>query len=469
MEIARTAPRVGSLLPQALKTLFGLLVTLASLAAGYRETTTPVTLMIDDSPRRLRTHQETVGAILANNGIELHPDDAVSPPVETLVGPGLTIQVDRARPVEVVVDGQRATLQTRATSVNEILQEARVSLRPHDDLTVQGTLHGPSEETTRIVIERAVPITVKEGEQATTYHTTAKTVGEALHEAGYTLYLADRVGPGLDTRVTGAMEIELDRSTPVTVRVDGRSIRTRTHRERVDNVLADLGIVLTGLDYTQPRGDATLGNDPAIDVFRVSERFLIEQEPIPYDSVWRPDPELEIDNQKLLQEGAPGVRERRIRVRYENDHEVSRTLENEYVAVPPTTNVRGYGTKIVLRTLDTASGQVEYWRKIHMLATSYSAATAGTPETSAWYGRTATGLRMRKGIVAVDPRVINLGSKVFVPGYGVGLAGDTGGAIKGKRIDLGFDNDNLELWYRWVDVYLLAPVPSASEIDYTLP
>jgi len=76
---------------------------------------------------------------------------------------------------------------------------------------------------------------------------------------------------------------------------------------------------------------------------------------------------------------------------------------------------------------------------------------------------------MRHGIVAVDPRVINLRSEVYVPGYGVGLAGDTGGAIKGKRIDLGYDDDNLKLWYRWVDVYLLTPVPPASRIDYTLP
>jgi 3D (Asp-Asp-Asp) domain-containing protein len=76
---------------------------------------------------------------------------------------------------------------------------------------------------------------------------------------------------------------------------------------------------------------------------------------------------------------------------------------------------------------------------------------------------------MRDGIVAVDPRVIDLGSEVYVPGYGVGLAADTGGAIKGKRIDLGYSDENLQLWYRWVDVYLLTPVPPASRIDYTLP
>jgi 3D (Asp-Asp-Asp) domain-containing protein len=185
--------------------------------------------------------------------------------------------------------------------------------------------------------------------------------------------------------------------------------------------------------------------------------------------VWQPDPDLEIDHQKLLQEGAPGVRERRIRVRYENGQEISRTLENEYVALPPTTHIRGYGTKIIVRSVGTPSGPVEYWRTIRMLATSYSAETAGVSPTSDWYGRTATGARMRKGIVAVDPRLISLGSKVYVPNYGVGLAADTGGAIKGKRIDLGYDNNNLELWYRWVDVYLLTPVPPASRIDYTLP
>jgi 3D (Asp-Asp-Asp) domain-containing protein len=105
---------------------------------------------------------------------------------------------------------------------------------------------------------------------------------------------------------------------------------------------------------------------------------------------------------------------------------------------------------------------------IRMLATSYSAGTAGTPKSSPWYGRTATGMQMRHGIVAVDPQMINLRSNVYVPGYGVGIAGDTGGSVKGRRIDLGYDDDNLVLWYRWVDVYLLTPVPPAHQINYLI-
>ena len=79
------------------------------------------------------------------------------------------------------------------------------------------------------------------------------------------------------------------------------------------------------------------------------------------------------------------------------------------------------------------------------------------------------GLRATKGIVAIDPSVINLGQQVYVPDYGVAVAGDTGGRIKGRRIDLCYDDDNLVGWYRWVDVYILAPAPPAGQIDWLLP
>jgi 3D (Asp-Asp-Asp) domain-containing protein len=252
----------------------------------------------------------------------------------------------------------------------------------------------------------------------------------------------------------------------VTVQVDGRTLWARTHREHVGNVLADLGVVLTGEDYTAPGLDSSLGEEATIRVVRVTERFQVVQEPIPFETAWQPDPDLEIDHQRVMQDGAPGIMEKRVRVRYEDGHEISSQIDDVYVRVPPTTKIFGYGTKIIIRALDTPSGPVEYWRQIRMLATSYSAGTAGTSPSSPWYGRTATGMKMGYGIVAVDPRLINLRTRVYVPGYGVGFAGDTGGAVKGKRIDLGYDDDNLVLWYRWVDVYLLTPVP--GQIDYVI-
>ena len=482
METERT---VVSTLPRTLRGVLAfaaLLLVAGALVMGYRATLTPVTLVVDGQERQLRTHQKTVGALLMDLDFVLYPEDKVLPrDPDAPLEPDTVVWVQRARPVYLSTDGHRVLLRTHATSLAEVLLEACVSLGPYDEVDVEGELlpaarppgHSlrrlvaAAPEPVRVTIRRAVPFTVQEGDRLTTFLTTASTVGEALRRVGLTLYLADGVEPGLGERMVSGLRVTIDRSVPVTVQVDGRTLRTRTHRERVDEVLADLNIVLTGQDHAVPALDQSLGQGETVRVVRVSERFLIQQDPIPFDVAWQPDPDLEIDNQRLLQEGARGIRERRIRIRYEDDVEVARAVENEYVAVPPMTKIMGYGTMIVVRTLDTPTGPVDYWRKIRVLATSYSAATAGVPKSVPWYGRTRTGEKMRFGIVAVDPNLIDLRTNVYVPGYGVGYAGDTGGAIKGRRIDLGYDDDNLVLWYSWVDVYLLTPVPSS--ITYILP
>ncbi|WP_102693253.1 LysM peptidoglycan-binding and 3D domain-containing protein [Rummeliibacillus pycnus] len=73
-------------------------------------------------------------------------------------------------------------------------------------------------------------------------------------------------------------------------------------------------------------------------------------------------------------------------------------------------------------------------------------ATAYTPNCAGCSGRTATGINVKANpnmkVIAVDPRVIPLGSKVWVEGYGTAIAGDTGGAIKGNRIDLLMPNNS---------------------------
>ena len=65
--------------------------------------------------------------------------------------------------------------------------------------------------------------------------------------------------------------------------------------------------------------------------------------------------------------------------------------------------------------------------------------------------------------------MVALESKLYVPGYGAAVAGDTGGGIIGRRVDLCYDDHNLVDWYKWVDVYLLAPAPPAGQINWILP
>ncbi|MBC7226905.1 MAG: DUF348 domain-containing protein [Thermoflexales bacterium] len=447
------------------------LLLMGGLAATYQADAIPVTLIVDGEARSVRTHQQTVGALLMDAGLNLRPEDVVEPAPETALQPGMAVTVSRARPVTIQADGRTWTVWTHATRADQILAENHISLQPADRVTVTSceSVTMPACTGDRLVrVTRAVPVTLHEDGRTVPFVTAAPTVGQALEELGLALYRADRVRPGLGQPVSAGMHIYLERSRPVTVLVDGKTVRTRTHRSRVGEVLADLGIVLVGQDYTDPPPEAPLGEETVVQVVRVAEAFLVQQEPIPYSVRWQADPELEIDHRQLIQEGAAGILQRRWRVRYENGAEVARALEDEYVAVPPTEKVIGYGTKIVVRQLETPEGTIEYWRVIRMLATSYSASTAGVPKTNPYYGRTRLGLPMQRGIVAVDPRVIPLRSRVYVPGYGIGLAADTGGAIKGRRIDLGYNDDDLVLWYRWVDVYILTPVPPPDQILYIL-
>ena len=171
-----------------------------------------------------------------------------------------------------------------------------------------------------------------------------------------------------------------------------------------------------------------------------------------------------------MQTGKYGVTKRIYRVLYEDGQEMERVLEDEWVDSEPADKIIAYGTKIVIRELQTEEGTYEYWRKVRMLATSYTAATSGKEPDHPAYGITRMGLQAQKGIVAVDPRVINMMTEVYVPDYGKGLAADTGGLILGRHIDLCFDEDKWPgEWYRWVDVYLLTPVPQKDEIRYVLP
>ena len=69
----------------------------------------------------------------------------------------------------------------------------------------------------------------------------------------------------------------------------------------------------------------------------------------------------------------------------------------------------------------------------------------------------ATGSRLKKGIVSVDPRLIPLGTRLYVEGYGYAVADDVGGAIKGHRIDLAYDSrsEALQFGRQTVKVYVL--------------
>jgi len=472
--LRRPAQALRRQIQPGLFALIAVLTAASLMTLGYRWTGRPITLTIDGQATHLRTHQTTVGELLGNRGIVLRPEDIVQPALDTPLEQATDITIQRARAVTLVVDGRRSTEYTHAASPAAVLLDAGIELRPFDRVSVNNQTWVPetafpNTHPVEVRVHRAVPFSLSDDGLTAQLWTTAPTLGEALADEGIPVYLADAISVPLDTPMSAGLRVTIQRSRPVRILVDGREIHTRSRAQTVADVLTQEGVTLRELDYTRPAADTPLQGHRTIDVRRVDEEFVYETAPIPFETVWKADPTLDLDSRRLIQAGIAGVRRRRTRIVYENGDETSRETTSWWVEEDPTPEIIAYGTHIVWRTVDTPEGPKRYWRKMRVLATSYSAATSGKPRNHPTYGITRLGWEARRGIVAVDPRVINLRQKLYVPGYGTAVAGDTGGRIRGRHIDLGFDEGNLQLWYRWVDVYLLEPAPPASRIHYVLP
>lgn len=452
---------------------------LVALTALYWLTAKPVHVRVDGMGETVYTHRAAVGDLLRDLGLEPGLHDRVQPSAATAVERDMALSVERARPVRVFVDGRDQMIHSWGSTPREVLASADILLDTHDEVLVNGAAWPADQplpanalqqaertydrgfawesvqtEAVQLRIRRSSPLVVYEGAAAYTIDTTAQTIGEALRRSGVTLYLGDRVQPSLGSAVTANQHVYIQRSVPVALQVDGRLVKTRTQAETVADALSDLGIVLSGADRVEPALTTALYDNLKIAVTRVNEDVTVEEEIAPFETVFVGDPNLPIDTQEVLATGAEGITRTRYRTRYENGEQVDQVLEDRWLAQTPADRRIAYGQKIEPFTETMPDGTViTYWRKLKMLATSYNAESAGG-------NRTRTGDLLRAGIVAVDPRLIPLRSQVYVPGYGIADALDTGGGIISRRIDLSYEGANYNSVRGWVDVYLLWPPPN---------
>jgi uncharacterized protein YabE (DUF348 family)/3D (Asp-Asp-Asp) domain-containing protein len=469
---------MGTLLTGGKRILAGVIFLLALggvVAAGYAATQENYTIYVDDLPPQTVTGRfATVAEVLAAAGLQTRPEDLVVPDLADTAVPQTSIQIIRAQAITVRSEAGAQTYWTRHATIGAFLAERGLLPQRTDQIAADGQPvsfamldQTPLPQT--LEIGRFVTITILNGNEQQTVRTATQTVGAALAEAGIEVYSSDGVEPPLGTWLQPNMTIQVRRSFPLTIAVDGRIIQIRSHYSSVLDVLAEAGIGLVGYDYTIPGPDATLKANDTIQVIRVTEDFRLVDEPIPYQTLWQASDQLDLDTTALISVGQPGITRQRVRVRYENGVEVSQTVDGEWVAQQPVNQVIGYGTKINIRTVSTPQGPLEYWRVVRMRVTSYTAASSGKALDHPQYGITASGVPAGTGIVAIDRSVVPFRSDVYVPGYGVGFAGDTGGGVRGRWIDLGYDEDEYVSWSGYVDVYYLTPVPTPDNINYLLP
>jgi resuscitation-promoting factor RpfB len=447
---------------------------LLGLALLYEGSQRPVTILVDGEALIFETRAFTGAEALNEAGLSLGPADQVSPPPESLLNWNGPIEIERASQVQ-VWNGDEALsppVLTMEQTAGNILAENGVRLYPGDKILLDGRQVEAAEElepgdTYLLQVQPALPVTIEADGEPHIVYSSESTVSGALWEAGMRISSVDSLSAELDEPVDEGEHIQLSRAQPASIEIGEREIVVNTASERVGEILAQAGVSLQNLDYSIPPEDQTLPEDRTIRVVRVREEVILEQTAEPFETEYVPDPETELDQRSIIEPGQYGVRVSRLRVRYEDEQEVSREQEAEWVASEPKKQTAGYGTKVVVRTLDTPDGQIEYWRSITAYATSYSPCRLGIDRCNSI---TASGQTLTKGMVAVTRAWYSWmrGQGLYIPGYGHAVVADTGGGIPGTPwIDLGYEDDNYQGWHSNVTVYFLTPVPPT--IPWILP
>lgn len=271
----------------------------------------------------------------------------------------------------------------------------------------------------------------------------AATAGEFLAERGVSPAPDDRVSVPLQSPLLDGETVAYRAAMPVSLSVDGTVRSLHSAVATVGELLAHERIAYDRHDDVSPPAETALANDLTIVVRHVDHWTETVERPLPAPTVKRWALDLPTGKTEIVEAGSSGrvavtyrvvrTADRRGLRRLELVRHVLRIPHDRIVAegIAEYTALSELARRELVGTLRLATSAV------NMIATAYTAHCGG-----GCTGRTASGRLAGHGVVAVDPSVIPLGTQLFIPGYGRAVAGDTGGAIRGRRIDLGFNSSS---------------------------
>ncbi len=431
----------------------------------FLEFRTTVTIKVDGLEYSTRVWARTVEDALAGAGIPFTEGDQVIPGLDQRIPEDGEITIERAFWALVSADGQTQSLWTTERSPAKLLDLANVKLNSADLLLWDGKIIAPGEVLPRgsspsLQVRRSTKVSLSDAGTHQQIASTGATLGEALWEQGIIIHNSDHLEPGFDAPLKGTViSAELQRGREITIQQVSANIPARVLANTVGEALAEAGMALQGLDYSIPAEGLPIPISNTIRVVRVQEEVILETEPLPFGYLTQPLAEAELDTQQVVQVGEYGLTAKRVRVVYEDEVEVARQTEDEWVAREPKPRIIGYGTKINIRTLQVPGGAIEYWRTVKVYASTYSPCHSGGDRC---YPNTSSGKPVQKGVIAVTLPWYRYmqGLPAYVPEYGYGTIEDVGGGLPDRYwIDLGYSDDDWVGWGGWTTIYFLTPVP----------
>jgi uncharacterized protein YabE (DUF348 family) len=347
--------------------------------------------------------------------------------------------------VSLTINGKEEKVRTHANTVSALLKDLDIELRKEDHISPTATQK--IKENMEIVFEASKPVKVAMGDERRTIWTTADTVKDLIEQENLDVTEHDVIEPALDTKIEKDLSLKVDKAFQLTLNVGEEKQQVWTTSTTVADFLKEQNVKLNELDTVEPALTDKIDVKSAITVTRIEKVTDVVEEPIAFDVVTKNDSNIEKGEQKVIDSGKEGKQEKHFEVIIENGKEKTRKLLKTITVAESKDRVVALGTKEVQQTstATVSRGNDSVANEMYVNSTAYTAHCNGCS------GTTATGVNLRANpnakVIAVDPSVIPLGTKVYVEGYGYAVAADTGSAIKGNKIDVFLPSKSAA--YRW--------------------
>ncbi|MFC5701317.1 ubiquitin-like domain-containing protein [Cohnella faecalis] len=331
----------------------------------------------------------------------------------------------------------------------------------------------------------AKSVTIVDGSSSSVIQTLKDDVTGLLKEQNIVVGPFDSVSMPLTASLEQGSTVVIDRAVGITLQADGKEAATHTTADTVGEALAAMNVTVQADDRVIPSPEEQLQDGMKVTVVRVRSEVVETKHPIAYTVVNKKDDNLESGKQKVVTTGKEGVLVKKTERVFEDGKLVSERIVGNAVSQPAVQQVVAIGTKkkakvVTLayedpkkdenRTLKLNGKTVKVRRLLNNVTlTAYSAGleSTGKSKGDSGYGITASGTTVSEGrTIAVDPKVIPMGWWVYIDGVGFRRAEDTGSAVKGKKIDVYYDNEKHANRFgtkKGYTVYVIGPVkPSAD-------